>query len=494
LKLTEQPTIRKLSNETAAQLLPYDRARVTAGIVHLGIGAFCRAHVLEYVDTLLVRDPSWGVIGASLKRPDTRNALAPQDFLYTLLVRSPGKTSPRVIGSLLDVLDASTQRNKLIEVMADRKIRIVSLTITEKGYCHDPATGELDPGHPDIRHDLAHPESPTTAPGLIVRALELRRNAGIPPFTVLCCDNLPSNGETAARVIQGYARLHDPSLAEYIAQNVAFPSTMVDRIVPATTEEDRQLARSVSGLDDAWPVMTEPFTQWVIEDHFTAGRPRFEDAAAEMVADVEPFERMKLRMLNGSHSTLAYLGYLSGYEYVSDAIANPHFRGLIHDLMTEEAMPTLPMDAGTLGTYRDALIDRFANPALKHRTWQIAMDGSQKLPQRLLGTITDRLQKGLNVERTALGVAGWMRYVTGIDECGKKIDVKDPLAASFRQIAAKAKGEASKLVDGLLAIKEIFGSDLPQHDGFRTVLRGHVQTLYDVGALQTVQRMAGVRL
>ena len=488
--MTEQPTIRKPSNATAARLLPYDRARVTAGIVHLGIGAFCRAHVLEYVDNLLVLDPCWGVIGASLKRPDTRNALAPQDFLYTLVVRSPGKTAPRVIGSLLDVLDATTQRGELIETMADSKIRIVSLTITEKGYCHDPAKGELDAGHPDIRHDLAHPESPTTAPGLVVRALELRRNAGIPPFTVLCCDNLPSNGETAARVIQGYARLYDPSLAEYITQNVAFPSTMVDRIVPATTDEDRQLACSVTGLDDAWPVMTEPFTQWVIEDHFTAGRPRFEAVGAEMVTNVKPFELMKLRMLNGSHSALAYLGYLSGYEYVSDAIANQHFHALIHGLMTEEVMPTLPMDTGSLANYRDALIERFANPALKHRTWQIAMDGSQKLPQRLLGTIRDRLQKGLNVNRAALGVAAWMRYVTGVDESGKEIDVKDPLGASFRQIAALAEGEPSKLVEGLLAAKEIFGVDLPQHKGFRSVLRGHVKSLYEVGALYTVQRLA----
>lgn len=487
--MTEQSTIRKLSNETAAQLLPYDRALVTAGIVHIGIGAFCRAHVLEYVDNLLVRDPSWGVVGASLKRPDTRIALAPQDFLYTLVVRSPGKTAPRVIGSLLDVLDATTQRGALIETMADPKIRIVSLTITEKGYCHDPATGELDARHPEVCHDLAHPECPTTAPGLVVRALELRRNAGIPPFTVLCCDNLPSNGETAARVIRGYARLYNRSLADHIENDVAFPSTMVDRIVPATTVEDRQLSRSVTGLDDAWPVMTEPFTQWVIEDHFTADRPRFEDVGAEIVADVKPFEHMKLRMLNGSHSTLAYLGYLSGYEYVSDAIANPHFHALIHGLMTEEVMPTLPMDTGSLANYRDALIERFANPALKHRTWQIAMDGSQKLPQRLLGTIRDRLQKGLNVNRAALGIAAWMRYVTGVDESSKEIDVKDPLAASFRQTAAMAGGEPSKLVDGLLAAKEIFGSDLPQHDGFRSVLRGHVKSLYDVGALRTVQRL-----
>lgn len=463
---------------------------MTPGIVHLGIRAFCRAHMLEYVDNLLARDPGWGVIGASLKRPDTRNALAPQDFLYTLIVRSPDKTTPKVIGSLLDVLDATTQKDRVIETMVDPSIRVVSLTITEKGYCHDPATGELDTRHLDVMHDLVHPESPATAPGLVVRALELRRNAGIPPFTVLCCDNLPSNGETAARVIRGYARLYDPSLAEYITQNVAFPSTMVDRIVPATAGEDRQLTCSVTGLDDAWPVMTEPFKQWVIDDHFTAGRPCFEDAGAEMVTDVKPFEHMKLRLVNGSHSTLAYLGYLSGYEYVSDAVANPHFRALIHGLMTEEIMPTLPMDAGNLATYRDALIERFANPALKHRTWQIAMDGSQKLPQRLLGTIRDRLQKGVNMKRAALSVTAWMRCVTGINENGKEIDVQDPLAENCRLIADVAKGNASSLVDGLLAVKEIFGFDLPRNNSFRAVLCSHVHSLYEVGALRTVQRLA----
>lgn len=489
LKLTDQPAKLRLTNKTAGHLLPYDRSPVTAGIVHLGIGAFCRAHLLTYVDALLARDPSWGVIGASLKRPDTRNALAPQDFLYTLVVRSPGKSVPSVIGSLLDVLDAETQRDQLIATMSDPRIRIVSLTITEKGYCHDPATGKLDPAHPDIRHDLAHPQSPVSAPGLIVRALELRQAAGVPPFTVLCCDNLPANGETVARVIEDFARLRDPALAGHIARNVAFPSTMVDRIVPATTEADRELVRSLTGFEDAWPVMTEPFSQWVIEDRFPAGRPDFELVGAEMVADVKPFERMKLRMLNGSHSTLAYLGYLGGFEYVSDAISNPHLRALIHGFMTEEAMPTLAMGEAELVSYRDALLERFANPALKHRTWQIAMDGSQKLPQRLLGTIRDRLQQGLPVDRTALGVAAWMRYVTGVGEDGREIDVRDPLAMQLRAIADAALGNDVKLVDGLLAVKDIFGTDLPRHDGFRTVLCRHLRSLLQLGAMQTVQNL-----
>ena len=220
------------------------------------------------------------------------------------------------------MLDATSQRTELIAVMADPRIRVVSLTVTEKGYCHDPATGALDSQHPDVVHDLAHPQAPVSVPGLIVRALELRHDAGLAPFTVLCCDNLPSNGETTARVVTGFAALRDRRLADHIANEVAFPSTMVDRIVPATTEDDRQLVLEATGLWDAWPVMTESFSQWVIEDRFSAGRPPFETAGAQLVPDVRPFELMKLRMLNGSHSTIAYLGYLAGYESVSQAIAD----------------------------------------------------------------------------------------------------------------------------------------------------------------------------
>jgi fructuronate reductase len=399
----------RLTAATLPAPLPYDRAAVTPGIVHLGIGAFHRAHLAVYIDDLLARDPRWGIVGASLRRPDTRDALAPQDFLYTVAIRDAAGTTNRVIGSILDILDANTQRDELIAMLADPRIRIVSLTVTEKGYCHDPATGKLEPNHPDIVHDLATPEAPMSAPGLIVRAIELRRAAGIAPLTVMSCDNLPANGKTTKRIVTGFAALRSPDLATYIEQAIAFPSTMVDRIVPATTDADRETVRTATGLEDAWPIMTEPFTQWVIEDTFASGRPAFELAGAQITNDVEPFELMKLRMLNGSHSTMAYLGYLAGYQYVNEAIADPAIRTLIHGLMTEEAMPTLPMDKAELGRYRDQLLDRFANPALKHRTWQIAMDGSQKLPQRLLGTISDRLAANQPITRLALGVAAWMR-------------------------------------------------------------------------------------
>jgi fructuronate reductase len=470
--------------------LPYDRSAVTPGIVHLGIGAFHRAHMAVYVDDLLARDPSWGIVGASLRRPDTRDALAPQDFLYTVAIRDAAGTTNRVIGSILDILDANTQRDRLIAILADPRIRIVSLTVTEKGYCHDPATGKLDPNHSDIIHDLANPHAPISAPGLIVRAIELRRNAGVAPFTVMSCDNLPANGRTTQRIVTGFAQVRSPDLADYIGRYVAFPSTMVDRIVPETTDADREAVRAATGREDAWPIMTEPFTQWVIEDSFASGRPAFERAGAQMVEDVEPFELMKLRMLNGSHSTMAYLGYLSGYQYVSEAVADPAIRTLIHGLMTEEAMPTLPMDQAELGRYRDQLLARFANPALKHRTWQIAMDGSQKLPQRLLGTIINRSESGKSFTRLALGVAAWMRYVTGIDEQGNPIEVKDPLAARLRTIADDAGRDATKLAEGLLSVTEIFGTRVPDLPGFRDEVTAHLTSLFANGAQATLRAEA----
>ena len=467
----------------------YNREAVTPGIVHLGIGAFHRAHMAVYVDDLLNRDPSWGIVGASLRRPDTKEALEPQGGLYTVAIRDAAGTHPRIIGSILGVLDANAEREALIALMASPEIRIVSLTVTEKGYCHDPATGELDTRHPDIVHDLANPTAARSAPGLIVEALARRRAAGIAPFTVLCCDNLPSNGATVKRIVTRFAALREEGFGDWVAEHVAFPSTMVDRIVPATTDADRETVAALIGADDAWPVMAEPFTQWVIEDEFTSGRPDFAAVGAQLTSDVEPFERMKLRMLNGSHSTIAYLGYLAGHEHVSDAVADPAFRALIHGLMTEEVIPTLHMPDVDLAAYRDQLLERFSNPALKHRTWQIAMDGSQKLPQRLLGTIRDRLAAGQPITRLALGVAAWMRYVTGVDEDGEAIDVRDPLALRMMAIAADAADDAEALFEGLVALNEVFGTDLADNAIFRNAVVEHLDSLFDEGAAETVRHV-----
>ena len=486
--------MRRLTPQNLAHAHPavrrysYDRGSVTPGIVHLGIGAFHRAHEAVYVDDILEMDPSWGIVGASLRRPDTKEALEPQDGLYCVLVRDASGSVPRVIGSVLEVIDATTEGDRLLELMASPEVRIVSLTVTEKGYCHDPATGHLDRGHPDIVHDLENPEQPRSAPGFVVEALDRRRRAGLAPFTVMSCDNLPSNGRTAQRIIGEFAKARDEQLAAYVA-GVAFPCTMVDRIVPATTDADREAAAEALGLDDAWPVVTEPFTQWVIEDRFSAGRPNFEAVGAQVVDEVEPFEHMKLRMLNGSHSTLAYLGYLAGYQYVADAIGDAAFRRLIHGLMTEEVIPTLSMPETDLEGYRDALLERFANPALKHRTWQIAMDGSQKLPQRLLGTIRDRIAAGRSYERLALGVAGWMRYASGVDEQGGAIDVRDPMAARFAAISSAAGGDAERLVEGFLGLQEVFGTDLPADGAFREMLVMLLGHLLGEGSAATVARI-----
>ncbi len=465
----------------------YDRSALTTGIVHLGVGAFHRAHQAVYVDDVLAQDPSWGIVAASLRSPDTYDALKPQDGLYTLSIRSGDGERLRVIGSIRDVIVAPQAIDDLLRVMADPKTRIVSLTVTEKGYCHDPATGALNEAHPDVVHDLRNPHLPRSALGFILEALRRRRIAGIPPFTVLTCDNLPANGRTVKRVLTRFAELSDPAFGRFVAEHVSCPSTMVDRIVPATSDEDRRRIREKLGVADAWPVVTEPFTQWVIEDNFPLGRPAWERVGAEFVADVEPYEHMKLRLLNGSHSTLAYLGYLAEYETVADTMADPAFERLITGLMNEEVTPTLHMPEGAdLAAYKRALIERFKNPALRHRTWQIAMDGSQKLPQRLLGTVRDRLGENASIQRLALGVAAWMRYVTGSDEKGAPMDVRDPMAARLREAADRAGGSPERLAQELLALREIFGEDLPHDERFTDPVTAALQRLYAEGAKRTV--------
>jgi fructuronate reductase len=487
----------RLNNDALAQLPAavarpsYDRAAVIAGIVHLGIGAFHRAHQAVYTDAILAAEPTWGILAASLRSPDMRDALAPQDNLYTLAVRSAEGEALRVIGSVNTILVAPKEPQALLAAMADPRVRILSLTVTEKGYCHDPATGELNEAHPDIRHDLANLHEPRTAAGLIAEALRRRRAEGEKPFTVLTCDNLPSNGRVAKRIVQRFAELADPDLGAFVAGEVAFPATMVDRITPATTDDDREGIAAALGAYDAWPVMTEPFSQWVIEDVFPAGRPGWENAGAALVADVEPYELMKLRLLNGAHSTLAYLGYLAGYETVAETMANPEFAELVRALMDEEVSPTLAMPVGAdLAAYKRALLERFCNSALKHRTWQICMDGSQKLPQRMLGTVRDRLAAGAPFPRLALGVAAWMRYVTGIDEQGRGIDVRDPKAAELRALADAAGPSAARLAPALLSVKAVFGADLPTEARFVDSVTEALDRLFTLGTRRAVSGLA----
>ncbi len=478
----------RLSAKTLQNLPPnvtkptYDRTSVETGIVHLGIGAFHRAHQAVYTDDVLASgDKRWGIIGASLRSPDTRDALRTQDNLYTLNIRAEDDQL-RIIGSLQDVLVAPENPSALIEVLCRPSVAVVSLTVTEKGYHYDPATRTLNEADPLIQHDLANSQAPQTALGFLAAAIDRRRKQGLKPFTVLSCDNLLSNGRTLHGLLTRYAELVSPDLGSFVRNEIPCPDTMVDRIVPATTDEDRQRITEALGVEDRWPVVAEPFTQWVIEDHFANGRPAWDMAGATFVRDVAPFETMKLRMLNGSHSALAYLGYLSGYETVADAMCDEALAGFAEALMTD-AMPTLNVPAEIdLAAYRASLLARYRNPALRHRTWQIAMDGSQKLPQRILQPIRKRLAKGLPIDRHALVVAGWMRYVTGVDEKGQAIDVRDPLAGTYKNLLKDAGRNAPRIVGQLLGIKAIFGEDLPADPQFRDTVSSALGRIYEVGA------------
>jgi fructuronate reductase len=456
------------------------------GIVHLGLGSFHRAHQAMYTeDAMLAAGGDWGICGVSLRHADTRDALAPQDCLYSVLVRDSNGERVRVARALRKVLVAPEDPQAVLAAMRDSKVRIVSLTVTEKGYCLDPKTGGLDFSHPLIASDLQNPELPQSVPGYLVAALRARRAH---PFTVLSCDNLAHNGVALRRVVVDYARALDPALAEWIDSEVAFPSTMVDRIVPATTDADRQAAAAALGCADAWPVPTESYRQWVIEDNFPAGRPAWEQAGALLVNDVTPYEVAKLRMLNGCHSTLAYLALLADIETVDAAIGNADLRALLHRMMTDDIAPTLTVPA-TFDrlSYRDQLLTRLGNPALKHRCIQIAMDGSQKLAPRLLGTVSDRLRDGHAVDRLALAVAAWMRFLQGRSEGGTPYELNDPMADRLRALAGQGD---EGLVERLLGVREIFPPALAADLRFVASVRSALGALAQHGVLATARRYA----
>ncbi len=470
----------------------FDTQAIDVGILHLGLGAFHRAHQAVYTDDILAVDPRWGICGVSLKTPRATESLAAQDGLYTLLTRSGEGIEPRVIGSVRETLFAGADRAGLIARFADRRIMVVTATVTEKGYCHDPAAGALNVAHPDIVHDLAHPDAPESAVGILVAGLAARRAANAGPLTFVCCDNLPHNGRLVEGVVLALAEHRDPALAAWIRANVTFPCTMVDRIVPAVTAADVTDAERLLGVHDAAPVAAEHFGQWIIEDRFAGPRPPWDKAGAQFVADVAPFEWMKLRLLNGSHSTLSYLGFMLRHDYVWQASSDPDLAALVLRQMAEEIVPTLTPPPGiVLDVYCGQLMERFRNSALPHRTRQIAMDGSQKLPQRLLGTIRDRMRAGASWRHLALAVAAWIRYAGGKDEHGVSIDVQDPLAATFAGIVRDAQGDPAAMADGCLDLKSVFGTDLTAHHAFREAVRANVVALVRDGTRATLQRHLG---
>jgi fructuronate reductase len=486
----------------------YDRSRLGIAIVHLGIGAFARAHLAAVNETTLqaTGDLRWGIAGVSLRHADTRAALAPQAGLYTLALRDAApdggvSEALRVIGCLRDVSVAPEDPVAVLERIAANDTRIVSLTVTEKGYCHDPATGRLRFDDPDIAHDLGAPDAPRSTIGLLVHGLNRRRQRWLGPITLQSCENLPSNGRTLRGLVLGFAARIDPKLADWIGDACTFPNSMVDRIVPRTTDADRAHIAARLGCMDCAPVVGEPFLDWVIEDRFAAGRPAWDLGGARFVDDAAPFERMKLRMLNGSHSALAYLGATAGLQTIDRAVGVPGLRNYVDAMMRREIAPTLPVSAGLDPTlYAERLLARFANPALRHRTHQIAMDGSQKLPQRLLDSVRDRLAADAPIDRLALAIAGWIRFLRGVDEQGDVQPIDDPLRDALAVLLAQADAAAGtaggdaaaerRRIDTVCRFAPVFGA-LGEDPRFVEAVARQAFSLRTRGVLASVERAIG---
>lgn len=422
-----------------------------AGIVHIGLGAFHKAHQAVYTDdALAVGGGDWRIIGVSLRSPEPAEDLAPQNGLFTVIERDVDGSRARVIGALSRALCARTDPDAVMQALCAPETRIVTITVTEKGYGLDRATGGIDRDHPAIAADLAAPDAPQGLAGLLVRALALRHRAGIAPFTVLSCDNLPDNGALTRSLVIDMARHTAPDLVEHISTEVAFPGSMVDRITPARTPGTLALAQEMTGHEDRAAIEAESFRQWVIEDDFPTGRPAWQAGGALFVPDVRPFELMKLRMLNGAHSMLAYTGFLAGHRYVRDVMADTALAPLVDRHLkaaatTLEALPVVDLD-----DYAQALARRFANPHLGHETYQIAMDGTEKLPQRILAPAAEAQRRGQSVEAFAFAAAAWMRYTLGQHDDGTVYDLRDPKAGTLR--AAPEREDAGALYDRLAAL------------------------------------------
>ncbi|MHA0865088.1 mannitol dehydrogenase family protein [Enterobacter wuhouensis] len=480
-------TIASITLPAHVQQPRYDRSQLRSRIVHFGFGAFHRAHQALLTDRVLnANGGDWGICEISLFSGDVlMSQLRAQDHLFTVLEKGAEGNHPIIVGAVRECLNAKLDSlAAIIEKFCEPQVAIVSLTITEKGYCIDPATGRLDMQNARIIHDLEHPSEPHSAPGILVEALHRRRERGLPAFTVLSCDNIPDNGHVVKNAVLGMAQKRSAALAEWIKEQVSFPGTMVDRIVPAATDASLAEITQELGVEDPCAISCEPFIQWVVEDNFVAGRPEWEVAGVQMVKDVLPWEQMKLRMLNGSHSFLAYLGYLAGYAHINECMEDACFRDAARRLMLDEQAPTLRITDVDLTAYADSLIERFANPALQHRTWQIAMDGSQKLPQRMLEGIRVHLERQSAWPLLALGVAGWIRYVSGTDDRGNDIDVRDPLSGKIRAIV-DASGDADR-VNALLELSEVFGQDLVQNGRFVEAVNQAYQRIVRHGARQAV--------
>jgi len=468
----------------------YDRTAVTAGIVHLGVGGFHRAHQAMYIDRLMERGMGleWGICGVGVMPFDAhmRDVMREQDCLYTLVLKDPkGGWEPRVVGSIVEYLYAPDDPEAVVEKMADPATRIVSLTVTEGGYNFSPVTGEFDAQNAAVQADLQPGALPATTFGLVTEALVRRRERGIAPFTLMSCDNIPGNGHMAQQVFSAFADLRDPELGAWVREQVRFPNSMVDRITPGTTDADRSAVAERFGVQDGWPVVCEPFTQWVLEDAFTLGRPPLEEVGVQLVEDVEPYELMKLRLLNASHQGLCYFGHLAGYRLVHEVAQDPLFAAFLLAYMDKEATPTLPPVPGIdLDAYKRQLIERFSNDEVRDTVARLCAESSDRIPKWLLPVVRANLASDGGVQLSAAIVASWARYAEGVDEQGQPITVVDRLAD---QLVATAQRQREEPL-AFLTDRTLFG-DLVDEPRFTEAYREVLDSLHQRGARATLESL-----
>ncbi|MFD2089986.1 mannitol dehydrogenase family protein [Blastococcus deserti] len=450
-------TDRTLDQLPAAVSPPgYDRAALRHGIVHIGVGAFHRAHQAVYLDDLARRGTTdWGVVGVGLHSRAIGEVLAAQDRLYLVVERRADGDDARVVGAMTRYLYAPDDPDAVLAALVDERTRVVTLTITGTSYRIDPHTGDFDADDEDVQADLRDPARPRTVFGYLVEALDRRRGAGLPPFTVLSCDNMQHNGAAARTAVVSFARLRDGELADWIDEQVAFPSSMVDRITPNTSPEDRDAVAAATGVDDQWPVITEPYSQWVVEDSFCNGRPPLEDVGVQFVDDVEPYEVMKTRLLNASHSAMAYLGYLAGLRTTDELLADPVFRSFLARMMAEEITPLLPAVPGIdLGAYQVTLLERFSNPRLGDQLARLGRRGSSKIPNYLLPSVVEAMEQDRPYRLLCLAVAGWLRYLRGHDYVGDEVPIQGPRPDLVR-VAQEGGGDSAPLLSEQAVFAEL---------------------------------------
>lgn len=487
----------QLSQATLSQLAPnvskpqYDRSTLKTGIVHFGVGGFHRAHMAMTIDRLLNAGLAndWAICGVGLLEHDRkmRDVFAEQDCLFTLVLKHPdGHREASVIGSIAEYIFAPDDPQVLLEKLASPDTKIVSLTITEGGYNFDRVTGEFMAETPAVAADLIAGAVPSTAFGYVIEGLRLRRGRGIAPFTVQSCDNIQANGEVAKKMFTAFAKLKDAELGAWVEANVHFPNSMVDRITPVTSQEDIAEVQELTGLEDRWPVVAEPFFQWVIDDEFSLGRPPYEQAGVQMVEDVMPYELMKLRLLNASHQGLTYFGYLSGYRYAHEATGDPAIANFLLRYMKEEATPTLlPVPGVDLNSYQNQLIERFSNPEVKDTLARLCAESSDRIPKWLVPVIHERLAQGGDVTLSAAIVASWARYAEGVDEQGEPINVVDPLKDQLVPIAKSQRENRLAFVEN----RTLFGN-LVDDERFTKPYLAALDSLYKNGAHATVEGLS----